>query len=631
MKKVIKINIANYIMLLYFEVVFSLLIFNSLISDSIYGILIYNLFCSFLITIITTLFSEKINRILNYIIYFIIGFWFSLQFVFHSSMHTFFDFSLFKLSDQAVGFIGTTLKIIFNNCYGIIIFFIPLIMFILFRKRIKYNTNDSKKYLLLYLIIIPLSWGGYKLYLNSKKNMTMSIYDLYYKVDNIPLSIQKLGVLQTLNLDIKRSIFGLNREVVVVNYPSDDSIDVTKYEKNNLNIDFSSDKVNDNIKKYIENNSGTNKNKYSAFLEGKNLIFIVAESYDEIAVSQELTPTLYKLKNNGFVFNNFYVPYYLSTIGGEYQSLTGLYPDSSTLSIWKEGKNSFPLGLANSFKNKGYSTYAYHDHDGTFQSRNKYLKAIGFDNFRACKMGLDIECDVWPQSDIQMIKESYSDYINSSKPFLVYYMTVSGHMEYKFDSNNIASKNKNMVENLPYSESVKAYLATQIELDRALELLIKKLEDANKLDDTVIVLLADHYPYALTLNEINELSSYQRDELFEINHNSLIIWNNKLDRIEIDKVGMPIDVIPTIYNLFGIDYDSRLFAGSDILSSSEGLVILNNGSWITDYGKYNSIDNFYVGEGNKEYIDKINNIVQNKIIFSKDMIINDGYKYINID
>ena len=50
-------------------------------------------------------------------------------------------------------------------------------------------------------------------------------------------------------------------------------------------------------------------------------------------LSPELTPTLYKLTHSGFVFNNFYVPYYLSTIGGEFQSLTGLYPDSSILSI----------------------------------------------------------------------------------------------------------------------------------------------------------------------------------------------------------------------------------------------------------------------------------------------------------
>ena len=70
---------------------------------------------------------------------------------------------------------------------------------------------------------------------------------------------------------------------------------------------------------------------------------MVAESYSEIGVDEERTPTLYKLIHNGFTFDNFYVPYYLSTIGGEAQSLTGLYPNYATLTKWKSGENSFSL------------------------------------------------------------------------------------------------------------------------------------------------------------------------------------------------------------------------------------------------------------------------------------------------
>lgn len=38
--------------------------------------------------------------------------------------------------------------------------------------------------------------------------------------------------------------------------------------------------------------------------------------------------------------------------------------------------------------------------------------------------------------------------------------------------------------------------------------------------------------------------------------------------IYIDKVGSQIDVLPTLLNLFGIEYDSRLIVGQDILSSN---------------------------------------------------------------
>ena len=42
-------------------------------------------------------------------------------------------------------------------------------------------------------------------------------------------------------------------------------------------------------------------------------------------------------------------------------------------------------------------------------------------------MGLNINCKSWPQSDIEMIDKTYSDYMASDEPFLAYYMTVSGH------------------------------------------------------------------------------------------------------------------------------------------------------------------------------------------------------------
>ena len=455
------------------------------------------------------------------------------------------------------------------------------------------------------------------------------LYDLYYNTNNIPLSIQKMGVLSSTGLDIYRNIFGFDDKVIEVNYEeNDDNDELFVYDKNILDLDLDSDKLNKDIKKYIKDNPGTSKNKYSGMFENKNLIFVVAESYSEIGVDEERTPTLYKLIHNGFTFDNFYVPYYLSTIGGEAQSLTGLYPNYATLTKWKSGENSFPYGLATVFKDKGYNTYAYHAHNGYFQNRYKYLKSLGFDNFKACNMGLNINCNMWPESDIEMIKATTNDYINSDKPFMTYYMTVSGHLDYIKEGNSIVSKNWDLVKNLDYSDKAKSYLATQIELDRAMESLLKELENKGILEDTVIVLLADHYPYGLSLEEINELSSYKRDELFEINHNSLVIYNSEMKNVNISKTGMPIDVLPTIYNLFNIRYDSRLFAGSDLLSNSEGMVILDNLSWITDRGRYNSLNGKYSGDIDSDYISNINNIIQNKIIFSRNMITYDGYRYI---
>lgn len=627
MKKIIKINLLNYIVLIFFEAMFALISFDIYSKSEVLSILIYSLFSSFIMTILMTVGSEKTNKIFSYIIYFVLCFWFALEAIFKSFLQTFFSLDCFKLSDQAMGFAGETIKVIVGNIHYLILFFLPFILLIIFRKKIDLNIKENKKYLYSYIILIPLSFLSYRLYINSTKdNKDISLYDLYYNTNNIPLSIQKMGVLSSTGLDIYRNIFGFDDKVIEVNYEEENNDeDLFVYEKNNLDLDLSSNKLNKDIKEYIDNNPGTSKNKYTGMFENKNLIFVVAESFSEIGIDKDRTPTLYKLTNNGFIFDNFYVPYYLSTIGGEFQSLTGLYPNYSTLTKWKSGKNSFPYGLATVFKEKGYNTYAYHAHDGYFQNRYKYLKALGFDNFKACNMGLNINCNVWPESDIEMIKATTNDYINSDKPFMTYYMTVSGHLDYTKESNSIVSKNWDLVKNLDYSDKAKSYLATQIELDRAMESLLKELENKGILEDTVIVLLADHYPYGLSLEEINELSSYQRDELFEINHNALIIYNSSMKNTNVTKVGMPIDVLPTIYNLFDIKYDSRLFAGSDLLSNNEGMVILDNLSWITDKGKYNSLNGKYSGDIDSDYI---NNIIQNKIIFSRNMITYDGYRYI---
>lgn len=630
MKKIIKINLLNYIVLIFFEAMFALISFDIYSKSEVLSILIYSLFSSFIMTILMTVGSEKTNKIFSYIIYFVLCFWFALEAIFKSFLQTFFSLDCFKLSDQAMGFAGETIKVIVGNIHYLILFFLPFILLIIFRKKIDLNIKENKKYLYSYIILIPLSFLSYRLYINSTKdNKDISLYDLYYNTNNIPLSIQKMGVLSSTGLDIYRNIFGFDDKVIEVNYEEENNDeDLFVYEKNNLDLDLSSNKLNKDIKEYIDNNPGTSKNKYTGMFENKNLIFVVAESFSEIGIDKDRTPTLYKLTNNGFIFDNFYVPYYLSTIGGEFQSLTGLYPNYSTLTKWKSGENSFPYGLATVFKEKGYNTYAYHAHDGYFQNRYKYLKALGFDNFKACNMGLNINCNMWPESDIEMIKATTNDYINSDKPFMTYYMTVSGHLDYIKEGNSIVSKNWDLVKNLDYSDKAKSYLATQIELDRAMESLLKELENKGILEDTVIVLLADHYPYGLSLEEINELSSYKRDELFEINHNSLVIYNSEMKNVNISKTGMPIDVLPTIYNLFNIRYDSRLFAGSDLLSNSEGMVILDNLSWITDRGRYNSLNGKYSGDIDSDYISNINNIIQNKIIFSRNMITYDGYRYI---
>ena len=372
--------------------------------------------------------------------------------------------------------------------------------------------------------------------------------------------------------------------------------------------------------------------------EGKNLIVFVAEAFTDLAIDEEITPTLYKLYSEGFQFNNFYTPLYpVSTADGEYITDTSLIPEEGTWSLEKVEKNYMPYSYANIFEELGYSSQAYHDHTATYYNRHKYLKGMGYDSYLAKGNGLEKRMNLsnWPSSDLEMIDVTTSDYLKEDdEKFLTYYMTVSGHLQYIPSGNKIVEKNWSYVENLDYSEKTKGYLAAQIELDRAVELLIKRLEEAGKLEDTVILISGDHYPYGLTLQEVNELSEVERDDNFEKHRSTALIWNSKMkEPIKIDKISSSLDLLPTILNLFGIEFDSRLLMGRDILSDNEPLVIYSNRSFITKYGKYTTLTNKFEpfeeleeGYDIDTYVKNISNIIYNKYQMSKLILNNDFYR-----
>ena len=257
--------------------------------------------------------------------------------------------------------------------------------------------------------------------------------------------------------------------------------------------------------------------------------------------------------------------------------------------------------------------------------------------FTACFNGLEkkINCKIWPQSDLEMINATFDEYKNDDK-FITYYMTISGHLNYTYYGNMMATKNKSNVKDLPYKEAIQAYMATQIELDRALKSLIDKLNSQNILKDTVIVISADHYPYGLSINELKEKADYIKDEKFDIHKNNLIIWNSEMKQsINIDKYSSSLDILPTVLNLFGIEYDSRLLAGKDILSSSDGLVIFSDRSWLTDIGKYDAITKKFTPfkkiKNEDEYIKKINDTVYERFSLSRLILDYNYYKSLNLN
>ncbi len=399
----------------------------------------------------------------------------------------------------------------------------------------------------------------------------------------------------------------------------------------NMLADEEKDRTIQTLHKYFATVPPTNKNEYTGRFKGYNLIMITAEGFSPYAILQEKTPTLYRMVREGFVFNHFYTALWqTSTSDGEFVAMTGLIPSGSR-SMYLGRKNLWPLSLGNQFNLLGVESKAYHDHSYTYYQRSETHTNIGY-VWKAKGNGLELPTDCWPESDLEMIDATVDEYTDE-KPFHVYYLTVSGHMNYTFSGNSIANKNRQLVKDLPYNNDAKAYIACQMELDMALEQLIVKLNEAGVADRTVIALSADHYPYGWEKSNLDELAGHVIDPTFEIFQNHFILWCQGMkENVVIDKPCSSLDILPTLSNLFGLTYDSRLLMGQDILSDAEPLVILSNRSFITDKIMYDSASRrttLLTSESlSPDYIENMNQVVKNKFIVSKSVLEKDYYRYL---
>lgn len=636
MKRKLPLLIFYSFLIIYLELVYKSAVLNNVFSINTLTVIVFSIPFILINTLISSLFKEKINRIISVVLSIFITLIYISQYIYFEFYDSIFSiYSIKEGTGQVFGeFFSAILKMVSDNIWVTLLFLLPFLLFIIFGKKI-FNFKRNKKTSLITSGLSIVSIAICILFVQFYDSGMYSLKRLYKETHAPMITINKVGLLSMEVLDLDRFIFGFEEKLYNINKPTDNKEETKKPEEteeikyNVLDIDFDkliNEEENSMVKsmhEYFKNVTPTKQNEYTGIFKGKNLIYITAEGFDKIAIDENLTPTLYNLANNGFVFENYYQPLFtVSTSDGEYMFLNSLIPKEGVWSFYRSSNIYMPFGIGNVFKREGYSTVnAYHDHTYTYYNRDKSHPNLGFDKYIGCGNGLEelINCKTWPESDVEMINATVDDYINSDK-FMTYYMTVSGHLNYTFTGNYISYKNKDLVKDLPYTDHVKAYLAANIELDRAIESLINKLKEKGKLDDTVIVISPDHYPYGLKTSELNEISDTDRSDKFEMFHTSLILYNSEIEEnVKVTKYVSSIDVLPTIYNLFGIKYDSRLLMGRDALSDAEGLVILSDRSFINEFGSYNSITGKYTKfkeDVSNDYIEKLNHEVYQRFTMS---------------
>ena len=594
--------------------------------------------------------APRKGRVLLLAMTLLLSVWMGAQSIYYHLFKTFLTaFSLTKMGMVAGAFGDMAVGEILLNWFPIAMMAVPFGLAVVLRRRLIPEEGPMSRRMgarwALLAAVVQLAAMGIVMCCGGG---SMSLRFIYLQAAVPELEVQNFGMLTQNQLELRRVLFGITPEdqslrkgqALHLYRPASEPVEVDSAEYSSadyhiLDIDFDrliAEETDEDLLQmhtYFSQQVPTAKNEWTGYFQGKNLIWIVAEGFCTLAMDPERTPVLYEMAHSGFVFDHFYTPLWgVSTSDGEYTTTTGLIPKSGVWSYSQSAGNYMPFGFGNQFSQLGYRTMAFHDYLYTYYDRDKSFPNMGYEYY-ALGHGLELE-EIWPPSDLEMMEEIVPMFVDEEQ-FMVYCLTVSGHLNYTYEENAMSRRHWDEVAGLPYSEGPKAYLACQMELELAMESLLTQLEEAGRLDDTVIVLSGDHYPYGLTDEEYSELLGRQVDPNFEIFQNTLILWNAQMEEpVRVEKLCSSLDVMPTLANLFGLEYDSRLMAGRDILSDEPGLVIFSNYSFLTEEGAYNSVlDEFRSWDGSppdEAYVQSQIAEVQNRVAYSAMILDHDYYR-----
>lgn len=588
-------------------------------------ILLASFICGLGISFITHFFKKLPARIIHIVFVLAIGLYEFIEFGLFNFIGFFMGVGNTEQGTKVISYILDFLKSLKMEYYFILL---PTILFVLYyifidRKIMKNKTrNESltmaqKIYIEAVTVIVLFisSFGYYEILKNNvgmNELQTDSVYSLWLYPENSNLAVDNYGVLTYGFCDIKSIVLKIDADKVInienkkedkKNEKHDEvvtdmtrTIDDTAWK---MVIDTTTDETYKTLNNYFINRKITDKNEMTGKFEGKNLIVILLESVNEIAIlNKEDFPTLSKMYNEGISFRNNYTPRNnCSTGNNEFTALTSLFTINNTCTANTYASNKYFTAAFNIFNNKGYYTSSYHDYTQKYYRRGKIHVNLGSQKFYGVTdLGMTYEepYEEWP-SDVDMFKSAQKYYMNKDK-FMSYFATVTTHQPY-FQSSKMGDKYMNDEKFSGYSTSLRRYLSKMKTLDEALSELLSELESEGKLEDTVIAMFGDHFPYGLTDSEINEYLSKNADYTISRNSNKnknvdrtpMLIYNAGMESIVVNDYTSPLDLLPTLLNLFNMDYDPRLYLGTDIFSKDHASrVAFADGSWTDEYGYYSA-------------------------------------------
>lgn len=524
--------------------------------------------------------------------------------------------------------------------------------YIFIDKKIKVVSNSIKNiisilYSLLFLIIF-----GFLYYLSivtpSVQNTYQSVSnkELFLTASNPTITIEQFGSLGFFMLDVKSMLFPVTIK---------EEYEVKQEEKKNLSENsrvfdddawklLISEEENEEvnyINNYLINNRSTDKNDYTGLFEGKNLIVIMMESVNDIFINPEYYPNFYKMLSEGWYFENNYSPRNsCATMNNEFSGMTSLYSIYNTCTASKYKDNTYYESIFNLFNNNSkndYITFSSHNYTEAYYPRKTIHKNMGSGQYFGVQdLGIKYSNEYinWSNDD-----DFFREYLkildkktSNGENFMSWLTTVSSHQPYGVSSIQ-GDKYYNMTKDTKYPSDVRRYMSKLKILDDGLGVLLEGLEERDILDDTVIVLYGDHYPYGISTKNLNKVLDYDTNKDMNAERVPLVIYNTEIEHYNYGGYTTYMNLLPTLANLFNLDYDPRLYLGIDMFSDDfKSLVVFADGSWKNEVAYYDAskmkIKYYSSNEYTVDEIKEINDEIDEHVSLSNKIITQNYFEYL---
>ncbi|WP_407272127.1 LTA synthase family protein [Radiobacillus sp. PE A8.2] len=426
-----------------------------------------------------------------------------------------------------------------------------------YKDRITTHYARKNKLLVVSLSIVLLL-GNYLLAELERPQLFQSTYDREYLVKNI-------GVYNFHLYDIVQQSFTTSQRAFA---------DGTKIPR---------------IKEYVNANvKSDEESELFGIAKDKNLIFVSLESFQSFVIDntlngEEVTPFLNELKDNSYYFENFYHQTAQGkTSDSEFLIENSLYPLPGGAVFFVRGENEYDA-MPEILGEQGYYSAVFHANDSRFWNRNVMYDSLGYDNFydESAYEVTEQNTVGWGLKDKEFFDQSIKYLQSMSQPFYSKFITLTNHHPFELSAEEASIQKFNSE-----SETVNNYFQTVRYTDEAIKQFFDELKQAGLYENSIIVLMGDHYGISAYENEAlgeyldKELTDYDTVQLQRV---PFFIHIPGEDGKVMSKIAGQIDVKPTLLHLLGVDTKGDINFGTDLFSDDrKEFIALRDGSFVSD-------------------------------------------------